>query len=219
MCGQLHCVEFWTLSSVSPSYADSDGSSFVTLQGTNFIPSLLQYVNISCAFTWLAPPTDNTSYPAAYGPIVSATTTQINCSAPAYPPTNLPAGVTNTFGITLSVDEDAISQQHLPFFYYTAPTINSIDPNNAQQQGIDQMVVQGIDFAPFGADLLCWFGNVSVVAEYLNSTYITCVVPPADPGDPIPFFVSNGPALSTTNVTFQYWGMLHVGCISGVMRD
>lgn len=180
----------------------------ISLEGSNFIPWIpsIAELNVRCAFTWSPQPV-NASYPPVFSEIAAISTTQINCTAPAYPPTSSANGGPSNFGVTLVSNNTTISQQHLPFFYYTVPSVYSSNPNNARQQGISSTTIYGANFAPLGSALKCTIGNQTMQATYYNTSAISCPVPAAPPGKPVAILVSNALLTSPMNATFEYWGV------------
>ena len=164
--------------SIRPTAGRAAGGTFVTVQGGNFGPlagePLARRVDVLFDFV-------NSS---------NVTVTVGNVTLTALTPPSLDMNSDTLATLTLVVDESALMLNvTLAYRYLPPPTLSSIYPTAASEEGGSLVTITGEYFGPSTASgdgpvVLVFLGNGTCSnVSVLNDTLLTCYTPPLLPGD------------------------------------
>jgi hypothetical protein len=165
------------ITSISPSSVLETGMETITITGTNF-DAVQDKEAISCRFGLL-------------GDLVSAkflSATMVTCVAGA-----AESGV-GEVAVSLTMNGVDFIHSLAPLKYVPHLTVSSISPALGPLTGGTSVTVTGTGFLP-DSDILCVFGQASMVADFVSSTSVTC--------DSAPLFVSSHENIDVTSVQMQ----------------
>ena len=158
------------LTSVTPVRASTAGSTVVTVSGSWFTTATLLFASPSFELqcVWM-------SSSATVMTLASVLNdTLLTCAAPS-------ASALSAFRVNLTLTfngQDLSTSTPLLFTYYAQLSLTALLPPFARHPGGSVLTVSGVGFIN-SSSLSCLIDGELIVATFLSSTQLTCVVPPA----------------------------------------
>ena len=168
--------------SIAPSFGPTNGSTAVVVSGSGFADKS----TLSCRF-------------GSVDPVISAGTyinpNKISCISP-------PSEVA-PLNVEISVNGVDFSDSGQRFEYVAPVRVQSFHPRSGPYRGGTNVVIEGKNFiaSPY---LRCRFGEMDVVAEYLNANSISCVTPSTTVGVAKIGISNNGVDFEYSGSTFTF---------------
>ena len=172
------------VTSVTPTIGSELGNSIITVEGSEFFHS----DQLKCRFGELTP---------VLARWVSET--HVECASPVGTATGVPVHV------EISINDLEYTDDAVEFLYVGETSVSSLQPLKGPIVGNSPVSVIGNNFRWSAGELVCRFGEDTVVATFVNSTLLTCLSPPSSESKTTTVEVSNNLVDFTSGgLTYEY---------------